>query len=130
MTPSCAGRPSTSENGKSCGSARSARATWLAVWPEEGESPPILCRPRPVGTRKLRELDHAGTMRQYCLARLEEHLGEIKESKASCRKVNCDRRRLAGSTYCVEHLIAEQFGRYLAHLDEATPTPTPTTPSK
>ena len=104
--------------------------TWLAAWPEEGEGPPILCRVRPAGTRKLRELDHATTMRQYCLARLAEHLGEIKESKASCRKVNCDRRRLAGSSYCVEHLIAEQFGRYLAHLEEATPTPTPTTPIK
>lgn len=55
-------------------------------------------------------------MRPYCLARLEEHLGEIKEMKATCRKVNCGRKRLAGSTYCIEHLIAEQFGRHLARL--------------
>ena len=93
-------------------------ATWLAAWPEEGESPPILCRPKPDGTRKLRDLDHPATLRAYCLARLEEHFGEIKERKASCRKVNCNRNRLAGSTYCLEHLIAEQFGRHLARLTE------------
>src|SRR5512147_897912 len=63
-------------------------ATWLASWPEEGEGPPILCRPRPSGTRKLRDLDHATTMRPYCLARLEDHLGEIKERKGPCRKVD------------------------------------------
>ena len=91
-------------------------ATWLAVWPEESESPPILCRPHPAGARKLRDIDHPTTLRTYCMARLEEQLGEIKERKASCRKLNCDRNRLAGSTYCLEHLIAEQFGRHLAHL--------------
>jgi hypothetical protein len=91
-------------------------ATWLAVWPEEGESPPVLCRPKPEGTRKLRELDHAATMRPYCLARLEEQLGEIKERNTNCRKVNCHRHRLAGSTYCLEHLIAERFGKELARL--------------
>ncbi len=96
---------------------------WLAVWPEEGEGPPILCRVRPAGTRRLRELDRPATLRPYCVARLAEHLGEIKESKASCRKVNCDRRRLLGSSYCVEHLIAEQFGRSLARLDDLTPVP-------
>lgn len=100
-------------------------ATWLAVWPEEGESPPILCRPRPPGTRKLRDLDHPSTLRPYCLARLEEHLGEIKERKAACRKVDCARHRLAGSTYCLEHLIAEQFGRHLARLGSLEGTPPP-----
>jgi hypothetical protein len=100
-------------------------ATWLAIWPEEGESPPILCRPRPAGTRKLRELDHPSTLRQYCLARLEERLGEIKERKAACRKVDCARHRLAGSTYCLEHLIAEQFGRHLARLGGSDVTPPP-----
>jgi hypothetical protein len=93
-------------------------ATWLAVWPEESESPPVLCRPRPQACRKLREIDHAVTMRPYCLARLEELLGEIKERKASCRKVNCHRHRLAGTTYCIEHLIAERFGKQLAQLGE------------
>ena len=93
-------------------------ATWLAVWPEESESPPVLCRPRPQACRKLREIDHAVTMRPYCLARLEELLGEIKERKASCRKVNCPRHRLAGTTYCIEHLIAERFGKQLAQLGE------------
>lgn len=94
-------------------------AAWLAAWPEESESPPVLCRPKPQGTRKLRDLDHAATMRPYCLARLEEQLGELKERKADCRKVNCRRHRLAGSTYCLEHLIAERFGRELANLAEA-----------
>ena len=89
---------------------------WLAVWPEEGESPPILCRPRPAGARKLRDIDHAATMRSFCMARIEEQLGEITERKASCRKVNCKGNRLAGTTYCLEHLIAEKFGRYLARL--------------
>ena len=56
-------------------------ATWLAVWPEESESPPVLCRPKPDGTRRLRDLDHAATMRPYCLARLEELLGEIETSR-------------------------------------------------
>jgi hypothetical protein len=102
--------------------------TWLAVWPEEGEGPPILCRVRPPGARKLRELDHASTMRKYCLARLAEHLGEIKETKATCRKVACDRHRLTGSSYCVEHLIAEQFGRHLARLDAPEATPAPVAP--
>jgi hypothetical protein len=91
-------------------------AMWLAVWPEESESPPILCRPRPAGVRKLRDIDHPTTMRPYCMARLEEQLGEIKERKATCLKVNCNRHRLAGTTYCLEHLIAERFGRYLARL--------------
>ena len=100
-------------------------ATWLAAWPEEGESPPILCRPKPPGVRKLRELDHPGTLRQYCLARLEEHFGELKERKAACRKVDCGRNRLAGSTYCLEHLIAEQFGRHLARLGDSEVTPLP-----
>jgi hypothetical protein len=93
-------------------------ATWLAVWPEESESPPILCRPMPQGSRKLRELDHPSTMRAYCLARLEEQLGEIKERKANCRKVDCARHRVAGTTYCLEHLIAERFGKQLAKLGE------------
>ena len=91
-------------------------ATWYVVWPEESESPPILCRPRPLGARKLRDIDRASTMRSYCMHRLEEQLGEIKERKASCRKVNCNRNRLAGTTYCLEHLIAERFGRHLARL--------------
>ena len=92
--------------------------TWLAVWPEESESPPILCRPRPGGARKLRDIDHPATMRAFCMARIEGQLGEIKERKASCRKVNCPRHRLAGTTYCIEHLIAERFGKQLAQLGD------------
>lgn len=98
---------------------------WLAVWPEEGEGPPILCRPKPLSAHKLRDLDRASTLRPYCLARLEDHLGQLKERKAPCRKVDCPRKRLAGSTYCLEHLIAEQFGRHLARLGEPTPAPVP-----
>jgi hypothetical protein len=100
-------------------------ATWLAVWPEENESPPVLCRPKPQGSRKLRDLDHAATMRPYCLARLEEQLGEIKERNASCRKVNCSRHRLAGTTYCIEHLIAERFGKDLAQLGDSAEAQVP-----
>jgi hypothetical protein len=99
--------------------------TWLAVWPEESESPPILCRPRPAGARKLRDIDHPSTLRAYCLAKLEEQLGEVKERKASCRKVNCGRNRIAGTTYCLEHLIAERFGRHLARLSTTDEAPTP-----
>jgi hypothetical protein len=55
-------------------------------------------------------------MRAYCLARLAEHLGELKEGKQPCRKVHCGRRRLHGSNYCLEHLIAQHFGRELARL--------------
>ncbi|MBN2577064.1 MAG: hypothetical protein JXP73_21050 [Deltaproteobacteria bacterium] len=73
----------------------------------------------------MRDLDHPSTLRQYCLARLEERLGEIRERKAACRKVNCTRHRLAGSTYCLEHLIAEQFGRHLARLGGSDETPPP-----
>ena len=64
-------------------------------------------------------------MRKYCLARLEERLGELKERRSLCRKVDCHRNRLAGTTYCIEHLIAEHFGRHLAHLVDAGATPAP-----
>ncbi len=98
-------------------------ATWLAAWPEESESPPILCRPRPKAARRLRDLDRAATMRPYCLARLEDQLGALKEHKAACRKVNCTRHRVGGSTYCIEHLIAERFGKELARLGDPHPSP-------
>jgi len=94
-------------------------APWVAVWPEEIEAPPILCRPHPADARRLRDLDRASTMRAYCLARLAEHLGELKEGKQQCRKVHCERRRLHGSDYCLEHLIAQHFGRELARLRSA-----------
>jgi hypothetical protein len=90
---------------------------WLTIWPEEAESPPLLCRPQPDGARRLRDVDHAATLRRYCLARLEEHLGEIREQKLPCKKVECERRRLRGASYCLEHLIAERFGRNLAMFE-------------
>jgi hypothetical protein len=40
----------------------------------------------------------------------------LKEGKQPCRKVHCERRRLHGSSYCLEHLIAQHFGRELARL--------------
>jgi hypothetical protein len=90
---------------------------WLAIWPEEVEGGMILCRPQPSAARRLRDIDRAATLRAYCLARLEEHFGELKERKLECRKVGCARKRLAGAGYCIEHLIAQRFGRHLAKLD-------------
>ncbi len=94
---------------------------WLMTWPEELSAVPILCRPQPRGTRKLKEIDRAATLRAYCLARIEEHLGELKEQKAPCKKTECERRRLTGSNYCLEHLIAQRFGRQLAMFERETP---------
>jgi hypothetical protein len=90
---------------------------WLAAWPDEVEGGMILCLPEPSSARRLRDIDRAATLRAYCLARLEEHLGPLKERKLECRKVGCERKRLDGSSYCVEHLIADRFGRHLAKLD-------------
>jgi hypothetical protein len=95
---------------------------WLAAWPDEVEGGMILCVPEPTSARRLRDIDRAATLRAYCLARLEEHLGPLKERKLECRKVGCVRKRLDGSSYCVEHLIADRFGRHLAKLD-AVPRP-------
>lgn len=90
---------------------------WLTVWPEEIDSPPILCRPLPDGVKRLRDVDRAETLRAYCLFRLEEHLGTLKEQKIACKKVECERKRLRGANYCLEHLIAKRYGRHLAKLD-------------
>lgn len=95
---------------------------WLAAWPDELEGGMILCRPEPPSARRLRDIDRAATLRAYCLARLEEHLGPLRERKLECRKVGCARKRLGGTSYCVEHLIADRFGRHLAKLD-TTPRP-------
>ena len=79
----------------------------------------VLCRPVPAEVKRLREVDHATTLRGYCLARLEEHLGPLEERGASCRKVGCKRKRVGPTGYCLEHLIAERFGRHLAKLEPA-----------
>jgi hypothetical protein len=92
-------------------------AHWLSTWPEELESTPILCRPQPPEARRLRDIDRAATLRAYCLDRLEDHLGQLKEEKRPCKKFDCERKRLRGSSYCVEHLIAQSFGRHLANLE-------------
>lgn len=95
----------------------SCGAVWLQTWPEELETLPILSRPVPAEARRLRDIRRAPTMRPFCLARIEEQLGRIKEERAPCKKIECEARRLQGSSYCLEHLIAEQFGRQLAVLE-------------
>lgn len=90
--------------------------TWLTAWPLEGEAPPILCKILPERTKKLKELDRVATYRSYCLSKLEEHLGTIQEQRQDCRKVSCRRKRIVGTSYCIEHLIAERFGRQFAAL--------------
>lgn len=90
---------------------------WLTIWPEETENAPLLCRPVPDDTRRLKDIDHPRTLRKYCLARLQEHFGELKEQKQPCRKVQCERNRLEGVRYCLEHLIAQRFGRHLAMIE-------------
>lgn len=92
-------------------------AHWLCAWPEELENSPILCRPLPPGTHRLRDVNRPESLRPYCLARIEEHLGELREEKRPCKKIDCEHRRLIGSSYCVEHLIAQRFGRHLSKLD-------------
>ena len=92
---------------------------WLSAWPEELEGGMILCAPAPPTARRLRDIDRASTLRAYCLARLEEHFGTLRERKLVCRKAGCDRKRLEGAHHCVEHLIADRFGRHLARLDGA-----------
>jgi hypothetical protein len=89
---------------------------WMVAWPEELEGGAILCRPRPDSAHRLREVDRPSTLRGYCLARLEEHLGEVKEVKSECVKVGCGRRRIRGTNVCIEHLIAQRFGRHLSAL--------------
>jgi hypothetical protein len=90
---------------------------WLATWPEDVEGGMILCSPEPTTARRLKDIDRITTLRAYCLARLEEHLGPLKERKLDCRKVGCTRKRLEGANYCLEHVIADRFGRHLARLD-------------
>lgn len=92
-------------------------AYWLQAWPEELEGWAILCRPQPAGAARLRDIDRIETIRGYCVARLAEHLGEIKEDKAKCAKVTCDRRQVRGTNLCIEHLIAQRFGRQYSRLD-------------
>ena len=96
--------------------------TWLAAWMAEGESPPILCRIFPEKTRRLKEIDRAKTFRTYCLSKLEEHFGSLQEQKSDCRKVRCNRKRIEGTGYCLEHLIAERFGRPFAYLGNSEET--------
>jgi hypothetical protein len=93
---------------------------WLAAWPEEVEGGMILCSLEPTSARRLKEIDRAATLRAYCLARLEEHLGPLRERKMECRKAGCGRKRLERANYCIEHLIADRFGRHLARLDPAS----------
>jgi hypothetical protein len=90
---------------------------WMCAWPEELESNPILCRPHPAGVRRLRDVNRIETIRPYCLARLEEHIGALKEEKRLCKKVDCEHRRIRDTAYCLEHHIALRFGRQLSRLE-------------
>lgn len=90
---------------------------WMCAWPEELESNPILCRPLPPGARRLRDVDRIETLRPYCLARLEEHIGALKEEKRPCKKLGCELRRIRDTAYCLEHHIAQRFGRQLSRLE-------------
>jgi hypothetical protein len=92
---------------------------WLQAWPEELEDLPILCRPLPKDAKRLRDIDRALALRPYCLTRLEEHYGELKEKKLPCKKIECEGKRVSGAPYCLEHLIAQRFGRHLARLERA-----------
>jgi hypothetical protein len=89
---------------------------WLAIWPEDVDGGMVLCRPSPESAKRLRDIDRASTLRGFCLARLEERLGALDEMSGDCRKVGCSRKRIAATRYCVEHNIAERFGRHLARL--------------
>lgn len=90
---------------------------WLQAWPEELEGWAILCRPTPPSASRLRDIDRIETVRGYCVARLSEHLGEIKDEKTKCLKTTCERRRVRGATLCLEHLIAHRFGRQFSRLN-------------
>jgi hypothetical protein len=94
---------------------------WMCAWPEELESNPILCRPLPTGSRRLRDVDRIETLRPYCLARLEEHIGALKEEKRLCKKLGCQHRRIRDTAYCLEHHIAQRFGRQLSRLERKDP---------
>jgi len=98
------------------------KRVWFASWPEDVEGGMILCRPVPEVAKRLREIDRPATLRGFCLARLEEHLGSLDEGSGGCRKVNCEGRRVGATRYCVEHLIAERFGRHFARLEPRPPS--------
>jgi len=97
-------------------------SVWLAVWPDDINGGLIFCRPHPSEVRRLRDLDRVATLRPYCLARLEDHYGTLDERNSPCRKVGCAGKRIGPTRYCLEHLIAERFGRQLARLETASST--------
>src|ERR1700760_1214676 len=70
---------------------------WLARGPEDVEGGMVFCRPVPATARRLREVDRAATLRGFCLARLEDHLGKLEEKSARCRKVGCGRKRIGAT---------------------------------
>ncbi len=90
---------------------------WLAAWPEEVEGGMILCSLEPASARRLKEIDRAATLRAYCLARLEEHLGPLRERKMECRKAGCGRKRLERCQLLHRAPDRDRFGRHLARLE-------------
>ena len=92
------------------------RRLWLAAWPEEVEGGMILCSPEPLRRGGSRRSTRAATLRAYCLARLEEHLGRCASGSSTAARPAAS--ATAGrANYCLEHLIADRFGRHLARLE-------------
>ena len=59
--------------------------------------------PHPAESRRLKDVNRMETLRPYCLARLEEHLGQLREEKRPCKKMGCEGKRLMGTSYCLKH---------------------------
>ncbi|GEM_PF-941698 len=91
-------------------------ANWLVSWPEALEGGAILCRPRPLGADRLRLVDRGETLRGYLVSRMEEHLGDLKEDKNRCAIAGCPRRCIRRTQYCLDHLIAQRYGRQLSRV--------------
>ena len=90
---------------------------WLAAWPDEVEGGMILCSPEPrdgAAAARHRSRRHAARLLPGAPGGAPR---PAQERKLECRKVGCERKRLDGTSYCIEHLIADRFGRHLAKLD-------------
>ena len=88
-------------------------ALWLSAWPEELEANPILCRPlpdrRPPPARRRPQRDPAPLLPGPPRGAPRR----AQRGEAPCKKVDCERRRLRDTAYCLEHHIAQRFGRQL-----------------
>ena len=64
------------------GLGESARRRHAAEQPPRARR---VLRPEPRDARRLKDVDRAATLRAYCLARIEEHLGQLREEKRDYR---------------------------------------------